>query len=113
MNDSQQRVVGTAGTRALVGTGVLHEIPSTGAPRPERFGCPRERRLRPVDSGRLKRSSPSATVGLSLAALGSLGLVVAAAYIHVYTQTINGLSLVFVHQTTTEYYGAIALVPVS
>ena len=66
-----------------------------------------------MDSGRLKRSSPSATVGLSLAALGSLGLVVAAAYIHIYTQTINGLSLVFVHQTAIEHYGVIALVPVT
>ncbi len=66
-----------------------------------------------MDSGRFQRSSPLALVGLSLAALGSLGLVVAAAYIRAYTQTINGLSLVLVHQTAVEHYGVIALVPVS
>ncbi len=105
-------------TRSAQATGNMMRpgspAPSTGCPTPRALRLPPgERRLRPVDSGRLKRSSPSATVGLSLAALGSLGLVVAAAYIPVYTQTINGLSLVFVRQTAIEHYGVIALVPVS
>ena len=65
-----------------------------------------------MESGRFQRSSPLATVALSLSALGSLGLVVAAAYVHVYTQTINGLSLVLVHQTAIEHYGVIVLVPI-
>jgi hypothetical protein len=73
----------------------------------------RKSRLRPVDSDHLKRSSRFATVGLSLAALGGLCLVVATAFVHAYTQRINGLSLVLVHQTAIEHYGVIALVPVS
>jgi len=66
-----------------------------------------------VDSARLRPTRPLATVALSLAALGSLGLVVAAAYIHLYTQTINGLSLELVNQTAIEHYGGIALLVAS